>query len=126
MRKDEDESMSELDDALLAELRQQMMSELAELTELHSDHSSDRSPVSLDQQSVGRVSRIDAMQRRAMAIASGNRRTSRIEALKAALKRAETGEYGYCSICGELIATGRLKADPTALVCIACAQSAET
>ena len=118
--------MGKLDGALLAELRQQMKGELAELTELHSAHLSDRSPVSLDQQSVGRVSRIDAMQRQAMAIASGNRRTTRIEALKAALQRAESGEYGYCAICGEPIVAGRLKADPTAYVCITCAQSAET
>ncbi|MHA1559451.1 MAG: TraR/DksA family transcriptional regulator [Alphaproteobacteria bacterium] len=118
--------MAEIEDVLVAELRQQMEDELAELTELHSAHMSDRSPVSLDQQSVGRVSRIDAMQRQAMAIASGNRRTARIEALKAALRRAETSEYGYCAICGEPIAIGRLKADPTAYICIACAHSTES
>jgi len=118
--------MGEIEDALLAELRRQMEDELAELIEFHSAHLSDRSPVSLDQQSVGRVSRIDAMQRQAMAIASGNRRTLRIKALEAALRRAETGEYGYCAICGEPIAAKRLKANPTAYICIACAQSAET
>jgi len=71
------------------------------------------------------LSRMDAMERQAMAVASGIRRAARIEVLKAALLRVETGEYGYCEACGEPIAAGRLKADPTAYICIGCAKSAE-
>ena len=37
------------------------------------------------------------------------------------LKRIEEGSYGSCSECGERIAPNRLKAQPTATRCIACA-----
>lgn len=35
-----------------------------------------------------------------------------------ALERIETGEYGYCDICGDPIGEPRLRARPMALLCI--------
>ncbi|MBZ8133044.1 TraR/DksA C4-type zinc finger protein [Afifella sp. IM 167] len=113
--------MGEFEPQELQALGAAMQAELAELTALDGNSAEDRKPVELDQQGVGRLSRMDAMQVQAMAMASGRRRTQRIDALKAALARLESGEYGYCAICEEPIAVKRLKADPAARLCLACA-----
>lgn len=111
--------------AFFAALRSRMETELVELAALRATHQEDSAPVDLDQQSVGRLSRMDAMQRQAMAVASEARRATRIEALRRALERVATGEYGRCFSCDEPIATGRLDADPTVLLCVTCARRAE-
>lgn len=53
--------------ALQTELRRALEAELAEIVQLSASTGADRAPVSLDQQSVGRLSRMDAMQGQAMA-----------------------------------------------------------
>jgi len=107
--------------SLHQELKRALEAELAEITDLSASTGADRAPVSLDQQSVGRLSRMDAMQGQAMAQASERRRQQRVVLIKAALTRMEEGEYGYCQACGEPISDGRLKADPTAPRCVTCA-----
>ncbi len=79
--------------------------------------------VTLDQQSVGRLSRMDAMQQQAMAKAISARRAQMRARLTAALKRIEDGEFGYCVQCGEDIAVARLRLDPTVPTCISCART---
>jgi DnaK suppressor protein len=78
-------------------------------------------PVELDQTSVGRVSRIDAIQQQEMALAAERRRRELLGRIDAALGRIGSGDYGYCAHCGEEIAEARLKTDPTLLLCIKCA-----
>ena len=100
--------------ALLLERRKEL--------ELDNEQAADsRGAVSLDQQSVGRVSRIDAMQRQAMAQAGEQRRIIEINRIIAALARIEEDEYGYCLKCGEEIARKRLEFDPAVPLCIVCA-----
>jgi len=82
----------------------------------------DRATVTLDQQSVGRLSRMDAMQRQAMARATERRREGERRRVEAALARIDDGEYGYCIECGEEIAPGRLDADPAVPTCVSCAR----
>jgi DnaK suppressor protein len=79
-----------------------------------------RDPVTLDQASVGRLSRMDAIQLQAMAIESERRRQVQIRRIDAAVKRIDEGEYGYCARCGDDISPDRLKVDPTAPFCTAC------
>ena len=99
--------------------------ELEELVKLSSSTESDRAPVQLDQQSVGRLSRMDAIQGQALAQASNLRRKARAIALDAALSRFEEGGFGYCADCGEPISLARLQVDPATRLCITCAHSAE-
>jgi DnaK suppressor protein len=87
--------------------------------------SQDRAPVSLDQQSVGRLARMDAMQIQAMAQASERRRQARITSLRQALSRLASGEYGHCERCGQAIPAGRLEVDATARFCVPCAEGKE-
>ncbi len=80
-----------------------------------------RDPVELDQTSVGRLSRMDAMQQQAMALAIERRRASALARIDAALARIEAGEYGWCVQCGEPISPKRLALDPALPTCITCA-----
>lgn len=80
-----------------------------------------RAVVELDQQSVGRLSRMDAMQVREMAMAQQARRRTEIARIDAALARLDTDEFGWCLRCGEEIAPARLANDPAVTLCLACA-----
>ncbi len=77
--------------------------------------------VELDQQSVGRLSRMDALQNQAMAKAQQARRDGEATRLRAALDRIAEGTYGACEDCGEDIPAGRLKLDLAATRCVSCA-----
>ena len=86
----------------------------AELEELLAISAKDSATVELDQTSVGRLSRMDAMQRQAMALETERRRLREIQRIDAALKRIEQGEYGFCVASGEPIPVARLELDPAA------------
>jgi DnaK suppressor protein len=81
--------------------------------------------VELDQTRVGRLSRMDAMQAQAMSKETGRRRREYIVKIDAALIRLEAGDFGECFECGDAIHPGRLQADPTATLCISCAEAKE-
>lgn len=81
--------------------------------------------VQLDQTRVGRLSRMDAMQAQAMNQAAQRLRDAELIAIKAALARLDNDDYGYCDACGEDINPGRLEVDPTALLCVSCAEQCE-
>ena len=101
--------------------RQRLQARRDELLDLSRISAQDRDAVELDQQSVGRLSRMDAMQRQAMAQATSRRRAQRRVRILAALARLDEGEYGFCQDCGEDIPAGRLELDPTVATCGSCA-----
>lgn len=81
--------------------------------------------VELDQSSVGRLSRMDAMQAQAMSIESKRRREIKEKRIESALQRIDNDEFGYCLSCEEDIDPKRLEFDPSALLCIDCANIGE-
>lgn len=83
-----------------------------------------RRPVELDQTSVGRLSRMDALQAQAMALETERRREQELHRIDLALARLDAGEYGLCVRCGEEIPARRLELDPAAPTCIGCATHA--
>jgi len=107
--------------ALAARYRPRLAAERDALLASSSGTRADRKPVELDQQMVGRLSRMDAMQSQAMAEAIEARRHGRIRAIAAALSRLDAGDYGWCEDCGEFIGFGRLDANPTVMRCVGCA-----
>ena len=109
----------------IAAARRRIEERLAELRRLSEAGRAARQTVTLDQTSVGRLSRMDAMQRKAMADAEEARRQVEILRLERALKLIDEGEYGWCASCGEEIAPARLKADPAATLCVSCAERAQ-
>ncbi|WP_372611242.1 TraR/DksA family transcriptional regulator [Halomonas sp.] len=108
----------ELDMDLVQEKLTATRAELLEDSESSRDA---RDTVMLDQTSVGRLSRMDAMQGQAMAKAQEERRQLALRRVSAAFTRIEKGEYGECIDCGDWIARKRLEWDPLALKCIDCA-----
>ena len=94
---------------------------LEELDKLDALSAEGRAPVTLQQDAVGRLSRMDAMQQQAMAQAEERRRHAERARIRAALVRLNEGEWGYCVTCGEGIAEGRLRNDPSVATCVGCA-----
>ena len=77
--------------------------------------------VDLDQTSIGRLSRMDAMQSQAMALETKRRREIELTRIDAALERIDDEEYGYCASCEEEINKRRLAVDPANPFCVECA-----
>ena len=104
-----------------AAVRRTLQQERTGLLEMSAAAADQRRPVELDQQSVGRLSRMDALQGQAMAQAQEVRRHARLQQIDAALERLDAGEYGYCVACGDDIPAKRLAIDPAVARCISCA-----
>ena len=116
--------MNERDELDLKLIRNALEAERNTLAEASASTTKDRAPVELDQQSVGRLSRMDAIQVQAMAVANETRRQERLQMIEAALQRIDDGEYGYCLACDEDIRVKRLAIDPAVTRCVDCADRA--
>lgn len=101
--------------------RERLLNYKNELIKLNELASESHATVKLDQQSVGRLSRMDALQQQAMANATKARRQSDLNRIEHMLTMIENDEYGYCEQCGEQIPEKRLEVDPLAIRCIHCA-----
>ena len=64
-----------------------LLDERKSLTDLRRQSKEARAPVELDQQAVGRLSRMDALQKQNMELATEQRRHQRLHVIDAALKR---------------------------------------
>ena len=82
--------------------------QLEELTADNALGQNAQKAVELDQQSVGRPSRMDALQSQAMAQAQQRRRDVLKGSLQAALQRLKVEGFGYCRECGEDQLRGKL------------------
>ena len=109
-----------LSNAQLTTLHKLLTSEQDELLSLSNSSRAARAPVELDQQSVGRLSRMDAIQQQSMDLAREERRLLRRNIIHAALARIIDETYGYCLVCGDEIPYKRLQADPAVTRCIDC------
>ena len=110
-----------MDDATLTRFRSLIADLLAELADGDALGEEGQAVVTLDQQAVGRLSRMDALQNQAMSKAAQARRSTEATRLNAALARMDDGEFGYCEDCGEDIPVKRLELDPAATRCVSCA-----
>lgn len=113
--------MSARPDLDFEKIKQALEREREELRAASAAAADERRPVEVDQQTVGRLSRMDALQAQAMAKAVEVRRQERRRRIEAALRRLAEGDYGYCDGCGEEIPAKRLAIDPTTTRCVDCA-----
>jgi len=113
--------ISNMNDSQLKKFRARLLALRSDLKTQDSRGRDGQRIVTLDQQSVGRLSRMDAMQQQQMAKATQARRDQTNLRITAALARLDEGEYGYCLNCGDDIALKRLEFDPTVPTCISCA-----
>ncbi|WP_299944668.1 TraR/DksA C4-type zinc finger protein [uncultured Ruegeria sp.] len=110
-----------MNSAEMEHFRQLILQRLGDLAAQSAAGQDAQSVVELDQQAVGRLSRMDALQNQAMAKAQQVRRDTEIHRLQTALARMDEDEFGYCEDCGEEIAHGRLELDLAASKCVSCA-----
>jgi DnaK suppressor protein len=102
--------------------KKQLTNMCTELEDLSRAAKDNRKPVALDQQSIGRLSRMDSLQVQAMDMAAHEQRRKTIIRIKAALARIDKGDFGYCVTCDEDISEKRLEFDPSTPLCISCAR----
>ncbi len=114
--------MSERDDLDPKAIRRRLERERKDLRHSSAAAAESRAPVAPDQQNIGRLSRMGALQDQAMAKAVDERRHERVGLIDAALKRLDDGDYGYCLGCDEEIPVKRLAIDPVIARCIKCAK----
>jgi len=111
-----------MEDSEIEQFKATLLRLRAELQDMEETSKEAGKTVELDQASVGRLSRMDAMQAQQMAQASERRRQQQLLRIEAALRRIEAGEYGYCFVCGEEIDVRRLSVDPGNTRCIRCVE----
>ncbi len=104
----------------ILKLKDQLLKKQVELGELKQSLKTSAATVVLDQNSVGRLSRMDAMQAQQMAMEVERRRKNSMVQIKAALIRIDNDDYGFCEVCDEEIILGRLSIDPAATKCVNC------
>ncbi len=105
-------------------LKKRLLDRRSELESVIETSAITKTDADLDQQRIGRMSRMDAMQQQAMEAETGRRRAQELSRISAALQRIEDGDYGYCTACDEPIAIKRLENDPANPLCIGCASKA--
>ena len=76
--------------------------------------------VDLDQQLIGRLSRMDSIIDKEMSVAKLERQKLRLNQLEEALKNLENEDFGVCIDCGEDIEFKRLQSNPTVKKCFEC------
>ncbi|MBX2831938.1 MAG: TraR/DksA C4-type zinc finger protein [Rhodospirillales bacterium] len=113
--------MTDRKDIDLAVLRARLEERRTEIL-AHLSHSEDyRKPVELDQQAVGRLSRMDALQNQQMHLEQERRRNAELARIEKTLQRMNEDAYGHCHNCGKEIQKKRLEFDPTTPLCVECA-----
>lgn len=71
--------------------------------------------------SIGRLSRMDAMQNQQMALELRRRQEQQLQRIANAFKRMDKGTYGSCSKCKQPISEDRLEVSPDVVMCVRCA-----
>lgn len=115
-------------DELTAEQKGQLQNKLLvlkdELEMLLKQSSASSQIVALDQP-IGRLSRMDALQQQAMAVANRAGHQQRLVLIKAALLAFRQQRYGECRRCEEPIDYARLQVRPESPFCLECQKQSE-
>jgi len=78
--------------------------------------------VEMDQASMDRLSRMDAMQAKKLAEEGPRLRKRQIQKIDGALLRIKPGEFGQCFVCEKEIDACSLSVDPTVTRCMNCVE----
>jgi DnaK suppressor protein len=109
----------ELTDEQTSELREVLVAAKDEVERSVSTSTEEAKPVDLGL-SIGRLSRVDALQQQHMALARKEREKVRLQQIRAALARLDEGTYGDCLSCGEPVGYARLRVRPETPFCRTC------
>ena len=104
----------------LAYFRKRLEELEREIREDMDANSEDSGVVELDS-SIGRLSRMDALQNQQMALELKRRQENQLLRIENALKRLAKGQYGLCGKCKKPIEEDRLEVFPDTVSCVRCA-----
>jgi len=110
-----------MNDSDLNKFKQKLENQKDELMSCQKMAQNSTQTVDLDQSSVGRVSRGDALQAQSMAIEATRLRQQHLRQVSTALALIASGDYGYCSVCDSEIDPRRLEIEPSSTMCVPCA-----
>ena len=102
------------------ELREELLRERARLERTMKSTAEGARPVEADQSTMGRLSRMDALQQQSLVADLHSREQARHAQITDALERIDQGTYGICAACGNPIPYGRLLVFPEARMCASC------
>ena len=105
------------------ELEKIILGELKLLEQSLNDFNESSKIVELDQQLIGRLSRMDSIRDQQMTKANLIRREQRKSELVKALKRLKEADFGFCIDCGDEIDIRRIRVNPLVRKCISCMQT---
>jgi DnaK suppressor protein len=95
----------------------QLIHEMEYEISLLEDHVKPISP----ENSLGRISRMDAINNKGVAEVSMRNKKSKLSKLRVALENIDKDDFGRCSNCGNTIQAGRLMFLPESTRCMKCA-----
>lgn len=104
----------------IEELRTELLRERARLERTMKSTAEGSRPVEADQSTMGRLSRMDALQQQSLVADLHSREQARHAQITDALERIEQGTYGLCATCGRPIPYGRLLVFAEARTCAGC------
>ena len=103
------------------EIRDQLLRSLSKLERSMKANGAAARPRDLEQDTVGRLSRVEALQSQGLTNTLAAREQVQLEQIVAALRRLEEGTFGACNGCGESIPMDRLLIYPETMACAKCA-----
>lgn len=117
--------MAHLTPEQLEGIRERLLNAKAAAEELLAHTAGDSRPVEASGSTIGRLSRMDAIQVQAMSQMGRRQLDIRLKQIDNALAALEAGSYGMCRHCKEPISLPRLDALPEAPFCMDCQESFE-
>lgn len=117
--------MSELTQEQLEHYRERLLT-IMETVEAALSQAAGEGQVDTSGGTIGRLSRMDAIQVQAMAQMGHAQLEIRLKRVQAALIALDAGRYGLCRECGYPIGRGRLEALPEAPFCVDCQEGFES
>ena len=112
-----------MENSKYTQLEKIILGELKLLEQSLNDFNESSKIVELDQQLIGRLSRMDSIRDQQMTKANMIRRGQRKSELINALKRLEEDDFGFCIDCGDEIDIRRIRVNPLVRKCISCMQT---
>ena len=103
------------------EIKVQITSEIDKTEKFIQEYAELTKPIS-PENSIGRISRMDAINNKSVTEATLRKAKEKLEKLKFALSRVDDDDFGRCITCKKPIPLGRMLIMPQARTCVNCSQ----
>ncbi len=103
------------------EIEQKIVSEILKTEKIIEEYKELSKPVAPDD-SIGRISRMNAINNKSVTEASLRKAEDKLRGLKHVYSQLDTKEFGKCIRCGKPIPLGRILFRPESVYCVNCAR----